>query len=226
MPDYVNKLTSLFIIQFALIFLFLPKSHGDPVDPCPQLIYPLEKEKNIVTEKGGLWEIFERFPELRQYSADAIQLDSQLNEIIVIIHHLCITRDGIPLNELAVHIEKNLEGKSEEEFIDHMIRLGKNREDIDIWLKFYQFSKQSQNRTLPMEGVRTTISKAKNFIHQYVNISNEVEKQKHPDQVLTLIQSLTEIIDQFKINDTYFARGIEEFAQTPFWDIDENYGGS
>ena len=55
-----------------------------------------------------MWGYFEKVPELRKLSVDAIQLDSRINKIFFTLDYLCDTEKGIPLNDLATYISYNL----------------------------------------------------------------------------------------------------------------------
>ncbi len=215
------------LLQFLLISLMVPASYSEAAPtPCLDLIRPMEEKRDSVTSTGGLWAVFEKSPRLTAHSSKAIQLESRINEVFFILKHLCSTREGIPLNELADYVSRDLKAKGPGKFRKELIILGKSEGEIDIWFKFADFAVKNQNRKLKLSHIKETISQAEPFFNRYVELITASEGIIPADQMLSRTLSLIDDLDHFKEKDRYFAQGIEESLEVPFWDIDESSGGS
>ncbi|MFQ5482717.1 MAG: hypothetical protein ACE5ER_08155, partial [Nitrospinaceae bacterium] len=192
---------------------------------CLQKILPLEKKKSAVGEIGGIWTLFEQSPQLRDKSVAALQLDSQMNRVLVAMKYLCETLHGVPLNDLAEYVTNNLQLKSQKEFKAELIILGKTETEIDIWFAFAKFAQAHEKRALNQASVLATIAAAEPFFERYVRFADELgsrPQSQHRETALKFIQD----IETFFEKDANLAQASFETAQVPYWDFEENYGGS
>ena len=60
-----------------------------------------------------MWGLFELDKELRKESSKAMQLDSKIQQLVWLLDYLCNTAEGVPLNELATYLTKNLKRKKQ-----------------------------------------------------------------------------------------------------------------
>jgi len=215
------------VVSFAILFcLLLPNlSVAKETDACLNHLRPLENKNEMVVEMGGLWTLFEQSPLLRNHSTPAIQSDSRMSQLLELLQYLCTTIHGVPFNDLAVYLFNNLKLKSKQEFKKEHLILGKSESEIDIWLAFFDVAIQTQNRQLELSSIESAISKAKPLFKRYKALALEISE--HPDAAhLEYLEAFNRKITDLKSSDNYLKQAINELAQVPFWDIDENYGGS
>ena len=215
------------ITSFAIIFcLFLPNlSVSKEADACLNHLRPLEKEKTTVGEMGGMWTLFEQSALLRDRSTPAIQSDSRMNQLYELLEYLCATVHGVPFNELAVYLYENLKLQSKQDFKKEHLILGKSEAEIDIWLAFFEVSLQTQKRQLELSLIETSIRKASPLFREYKTLALEIRNEPNEDHPKNL-EALNHKILNLESSDNYLKQALHELAQVPFWDIDENYGGS
>ncbi len=215
------------ITSFAILFCFLwPNlSVSKDTDACLSHLHPLEEEKIIVGEMGGMWTLFEQSALLRDHSTQAIQSDSKMNQLFELLQYLCATVHGVPFNELAVYLYENLKLQSKQDFKKEHLILGKSEAEIDIWLAFFDVSLQTQKRQLELSSIETSIRKANPLFREYKALALEIRNE--PDEKhLKNLEALNHKILNLESSDNYLKQAWHELAQVPFWDIDENYGGS
>jgi len=215
------------IVSFAIIFcLFLPNlSVSKEVDACLNYLRPLEKEKIIVNEMGGMWTLYEQSTLLRSHSTRALQSDSRINQLYELLEYLCATVHGVPFNELAVYLYENLKLQSKQDFKkDHLI-LGKTEAEIDIWLVFFDVSLQTQKRHLQLSAIETAIRKANPLFREYKALALEIRNEPDADHIKDL-EALIHNISNLESSDNYLKQALHELSQIPYWDIDESSGGS
>ena len=209
----------------AVFCLFGVSSAPAQEKPCLDEIRPLEKTKMEVAQLGGLWGLFERSRPLRPHSMHAIQLDSRINQLLFHLKHLCETLNGIPLNDLARYVTDNLEKKGEKAFREELLVLGKSPAEIDTWIRFAHFAKVQQHRTLDPQSVHETIHRAGPFLEGYSEFSASIRAHPGQSQVARARQMIQDL-DTFFEADPNLVRARQEKAQVPYWDFDENHGGS
>lgn len=185
----------------------------------------LENETRVVGDLGGMWSLFEQSEQLRDHSTQAIQSDSKMNQLLGLLHYLCATIDGVPFNDLAIFLSESLKLQSKKDFKKDQLLLGKPEAEIDIWLAFYDVSLQTQNRRLEISSVKKSIHKANPLFKEYKALALQIRDA--PNAVhLKNIKILNRKILSLKSSDSYLKLAMHELAQVPYWDIDENYGGS
>jgi hypothetical protein len=195
-------------------------------DGCRDLVNPIEKDRDAVQAEGGVWTIFSKIPTLGRHSARAVAVDSKINKLIVTLVYLCETNSGVPLNELASYVSRKVTELGESEFRSLHITLGKPEQEIENWLAYTKIALVKQKRTLELKKIRKSIQDAKRLVGKYRALFTEFQNQKNMEPVLSRTVSLEKEIDNVFISDPYVALAIFEESQVPFWDIDENYGGS
>lgn len=223
----INALEKAFTVSFTLALLFHPHlALGSQKKPCLDLIRPLQDKKDKVEAQGGLWGVFERSDHLKSHSQEAMALDSKISEVLFTLKYLCKTRDGVPLNDLAEYILNNVERKGKEDFRKELGVLGKPKEVIDKWLKFAEGAAQNRTRQLEMDSIKDTIHGAESLINRYGKISDKALQSPDPNPVLPETRTLIEDISIFEKENPCMLKAFQEQSRIPFWDIDENHGGS
>lgn len=221
----MKRFQSVYLLVVGMIFIYGSANAGDHIRECMDLLAPMKKERDAFAEAGGIWSLFEVAPKLREHSSKAIQLESRVNELLENLTYLCETQNGVPYNELASFVTKSLELKGPAEFKKEQIFLGKTEKEVDSWLKFGEFALSHKDRTLDRDQINISIAGAEAIFAKYIELSRRITAAAAiPELEATL--SLTQEIVQFETSDPYLAKALRENEQVPFWDIDENYGGS
>lgn len=217
-----------FLFAPVLLFGFAGAASAGPAAPLPCLerVAFLEKEKEGIQEAGGLWAYFEKSPALRDRSVQGLKLDGSINKIISSLKYLCETRGGVPLNDLALFVSQRVRKKGETQFKKDMRLSGKSDEEIDSWLKFSRAAQHNLKRTLDEVSVQRTIDRAAIYIEKYVRLREGSDTGDWPQALFAGARELAAEITGFLSTDPNMKIAIHENAQIPFWDMEENYGGS
>ncbi len=232
-PSFSVRLNSMqspktfFAALGALIpfMVFQPAWCAEKPDPCGPRIAVLKKVKNKVINLGGTWSLFQSHQALRPKGSHALQLDKKIQQVLVLLVYLCETLDGVPLNDLATYVTQHLKNQTPEEFRKKHIILGKTPEELDIWLEFAKLSLKNENRKLDSKILLASIAKVQPLLEQYKTLAMELQAspdQKHAREVDRLSQAIERLIH----SDGYLSQALRETSQVPYWDLDENYGGS
>lgn len=227
-PKPLMRIRLFYLIFLGIIFGF---AHAGPAwsqaqnKKCQSHLSPLLQSKEAVLNNGGMWSLFEKFIKLRSDSTKGLQLDKQVQNLIWLLDYLCGTIEGVPLNELATYMTQQLKEKSEQKLREELIQLGKPPAEVDLWFKFVHVAKNQQTRKLDLETILFSIEKALPLVKQYQLIAEELDRSPNKD-FIQRVDNLAQSIDQLKSSDPYLSQAVHENGQVPYWDIDENYGGS
>jgi hypothetical protein len=215
----------LFLI--SILGLTAGDSYGESDSAqCLSLVRPLNKDKEDIQFQGGIWGIFSKTPSLGRHSSKAIAVDSKINKLIATLTYLCETRSGVPLNELATYVSRKLTELGKSEFKRLHVTLGKPEKDIEDWLEYTEIAEINKSRVLELEKIKKSIQGAGVLIKKYRALFSEFQNNNKSEPVLSRTISLGQHIDDFFVKDPYLALAIFEESQEPYWDVDENYGGS
>ncbi|MCF8720577.1 hypothetical protein [Nitrospina gracilis] len=215
-------------ILAVCLAMFLPgwgHAAEDKVAACLSHVTPLQKKKEFVIDLGGMWSLFERSPALRKSSSQAVQLESKVNELIFVSNYLCQTLDGVPPNDLAIYVTKNIEQKGKKEFRKELRVLGISHEEIDKWFEFADFSLEHLDRKLKEKSVETSIHRAEGCLLRYKELAIEIEQAPREDH-LKQAAELKKDIDKLEADDANLSLGLWEIHQVPHWDYYGSVGGS
>jgi hypothetical protein len=214
---------------FILTLFFLGAVDGNAKSissDCLSLVKPFDEKKKEVGLAGGMWGIFAKEPVLDGHSKDAVKLDSSINKLIETLAYLCETKTGVPFNELASFITRKVKELGAERFSQEQIFLGKPKKDVEDWLKYYEVAQANQKRILQLDKIKTSIQGAGVLIDRYWKMFKDFKNKDEILPILPATVALNQIIDDFMTTDPYVALALFEDSQIPYWDIDENYGGS
>jgi len=173
-----------------------------------------------------MWGYFEKVPELRKLSVDAIQLDSRINKIFFTLDYLCDTEKGIPLNDLATYISYNLSIKGKIKFKSELLLLGKTSQQIDRWFKFHRYAQNHKSRTLETSKILNALDQSTPFIERYAQLARSISRGDSSEVTLKKTQILNISIDKLLFQQPYLAQALYEISQVPYWDVNESTGGS
>ena len=193
---------------------------------CAKKIKNLIQKKEKLTRNGGAWEVFEKKPQLKINSINGLKLDAKINQIIELSHYLCKTLKGVPLNELATYVLGELELQGEKNFREQLKIFGKPEAEINAWFHYSKIALSFQNRKLDNDSVKQTIENTQNFVEKYETLLKNLWTQTETHAVIPDPLRLIEKINKFLITDSNMALAVHEKSLEPYWDTDENYGGS
>ena len=195
------------------------------IQKCTDQLSPLKKTKNVIIGDGGMWGLFELDKELRKESSKAMQLDSKIQQLVWLLDYLCNTAEGVPLNELATYLTKNLKEKSKPQFKKELIILGKTETEIDLWFVFSDIALKNETRKLSLETIFNAIDSAQPLLDTYKTLAEKVAQSPNK-KYLDNVDALYQKIEHLESSDPYLAQALHETSQVPHWDIDESTGGS
>jgi hypothetical protein len=224
------KLTRAFFC-FAFIlaasFIVVAGSHAKSnSSDCLSLVKPLDEKRKKVGLAGGVWGIFAREPALDGHSKDAVKLDSNINKLVETLVYLCETKSGVPYNELASFVTRKIKELGADRFGQEQILLGKPRQDVADWLKYSKIAEANRKRVLELDKIKISIQGARVYIDRYWKMFGDFINIDEILPILPATVALNLEIDDFMAHDPYMALALFEDSQIPYWDIDENYGGS
>lgn len=216
----VPLLLTLFLL-ISPVWLFAATQEKE----CLKTLMPLQKQLLSVTKDGGVWARFEGRTDLQKDSVTALKVDSKLEQLLHSLHYLCDSLNGIPFSDLATYINGFLENRTEEEVRKEFKIHGKNKAEVDIWFKYTYYFNENHNRKLDPVSVQKTIQLSSQFFERYEDFWNQVKKMS-TEKTLREAHQIIKDVDSFLESDPNHSKASFENAQAPYWDIDENYGGS
>ena len=193
---------------------------------CLNLVKPLDQKRKEVEFSGGIWGVYAKTSALDNHSKNAVTLDSNISKLVETLVYLCETRSGVPFNELASFVTRKISEMGEEPFKREQIHLGKPKKYVEDWLVYSKIAQANKKRTLDLEKIKTSIQGAGVFVNRYWKLFNDFGNKGNSNQILPATIALNKEIGEFMTTDPYTALALFEDSQIPFWDIDENYGGS
>lgn len=212
------------IVQIFLALIFVVSAHAD--SNCFKLLKQLEKEKNIVDSMGGIWGLFEKSPKLRNRSVNAIQLDSSINKVFNTFDYICETQMGIPLNDLAIYLSRNISSKGKVVFEAELLAIGKTPHQINSWFKFHQWAVSQKSRKLSLLKIEYAINQSTPLIKKYVELANNINRKEPLEILIKMTKDLNIRINSLLINQPYLVKALNEISHFPYWDTNESTGGS
>lgn len=221
------RASTFFVIGLATFFImfFIGNANGEPAN-CLSPVKSLDQKRKEVDAAGGIWGVFARSSALDNHSKDAVKLDSNISQLIETLVYLCETKSGVPFNELALFVTRKIHELGEEPFKREQIFLGKPKKYVEEWLKYSKIAEANNKRALDTDKIKTSIQGASIFINKYWNLFHDFNNRDEVHAILPATVALNQEIIDFMRSDPYTAQALFENSQIPFWDIDENYGGS
>jgi hypothetical protein len=214
-----------FIIAASLLMPGYSNAKSNFSD-CLKLVKPLDKVRKETGLAGGVWGIFAKNSALDNHSKDAVKLDSQINKLVETLEYLCETKSGVPFNERAAFVTRKISELGPEQFRQEQILLGKPKQDVADWLEYSKIARANKNRVLELDKIRISIHDAGVLVNKYWKIFSDYKSKENIQLILPVTILLNQEIENYMKSDPYIALAIFEDSQIPYWDIDENYGGS
>jgi len=208
---------------FALFFMMPAVAFAAP---CEQEVKLLREPIKVVQNLGGLFVLFDQAPALSGHSALAIQLDSRMLKFLHTLNYLCETRRGVPLNELAAYVTRKVGELGEDGFREMHVTLGRSKKEIELWIAFSKTAREMKKRTLDDGRLQATLDDAKPYFDRYLALAQALASPGKGAPLLDEARALAEDLTAFLSTSPYLKLALKEKAQVPYWDYDENHGGS
>ncbi len=219
-----------FIIVFlTLMNLALPApSFGAEfsIKSCQKTTQSLKTKKEVAAEDGGVWARFESVGASSDQSLIALRLDSKINYLLNALDYICETLGGVPLNDLAIFVNKGVSRLGTEGFKEHQVFLGKPPTEVNIWIQFAQYAKTIENRTLDMPSVLHTLGRAEKIIDQYLELWKKLSSVNNAAVATNETKTLLQRTNEFFTDDPTASQARLEQSKVPYWDVNESSGGS
>ncbi len=181
---------------------------------CEETLAPLEKRRKLLQKSGGMWHAFERSPEVRPFSDNGMQLDSNFNKIAQALRHLCATADGVPLTPLARSVGTIIREQGREGATEYLLAQGRALKDIQIWFDYVEFSEKMAARKVPYATVEELIRKTRTLLDSYEELYNQKVDEANKDAFLSKAKTLLAVINESLEQVPEFAMALkEDFAE-------------
>ncbi len=189
---------------------------------CNARVDEIEKEKNEVQTAGGFWGRMEATKDFKDYSPIGMKVDAKFNQLIYGLRHLCDTAMGLELTAVAKELIKESKGRTKEELVKRLEATGKAKADIEIYLKYVEFAKRSQNRMLEYSSIQKSLLWVDMFVDEYVKFFNgKLADKEHLDQAMPDILAFKDALDKFSVEDENIKIAIMEDFQVPYFYVTE-----
>ncbi len=212
----INSLNPfLILIQLLFVILILRSEVGAAdTSPCAALLHPLESKVEAIKDQGGIWGMFDQNYKVRNHSTITLKLDSKITVLIVRLNHLCVTQDGVPLEEIAQILVPRLKAEGEKVVIEDLINLGHFEEEAEKLIAYARFAESNLNRKLEFDQISKTITESQLFTNRYVELSKKIGEIES-ETILTKLKVLISDIEKFLRANPYLVLADKENAEIP-----------
>ena len=190
------------------------------VKSCLALFKPLDIKRTAVQKAGGVWHAFERSPEVRSYSENAMQIDSAINKLIASLRHLCNTAKGLPQDSISQVISKKIAVKGKEAVAEEFRDLGEPEEDIAIWLEYADYWKKNEKRNLDYKLIEGLMVRVKPLIGFYEELAKRQVDDNTKQNFLSDAVTLLEAMKKISSTDEYLVLALKEDRDAPYENFD------
>jgi hypothetical protein len=189
---------------------------------CNLRVDEIEKEKNKVQTAGGFWGRIESTKNFKAYSPIGVKVDAKINQLIFGLRHLCDTAMGLELTHVAKELIKESKGRTTEELVKMLESTGKAKADIEIYLKYVEFAKRSENRLLEYSSIQESVLWVDMFVDQYSKFFNgKLADKEHLDQAMPDVLAFKDALDRFSVENENIKIAIMEDFQVPYFYVTE-----
>jgi len=188
---------------------------GDKVS-CLARLNPLDLRRTLVQKSGGMWHAFERNVGSKPYSSNGMQLDSNTNKMVFGLRHLCKTSQGVPLNDLAIELNKMIKVHGREKTKKILIARGEHPEDVKKLLNYEGFALKVSKRKIDLKIIGPRLDRAERFIDLYEELAKRPVDEKSMDAFLSDSFTLLEVLKEFIHTDKIMVMALNEDNLAPF----------
>ncbi len=166
-------------------------------ESCHQTFRVLDEKRILLQRDGGMWHAFERAPEVRTFSNNGMQIDSNLNKVFQAVRHLCETANGVPKSPVARMIADTIKERGGKEGARaHLIKMGRAPKDIDIWFEYEAKAEKASTRKVSYQTVEGLIRKTQTLIDGYEDLYHRKVGPAEKDAFLSQTKTLQAVINE------------------------------
>jgi len=206
---------SYIFIQF-IFFILISRSEVVAADTpsCLVLLHPLESKVEQIKGQGGIWGMFDKNYQVRNHATITLKLDSKITVLIVRLNHLCSTKNGVPLEDIAQILVPQLKAKGEQAVMEYLLNLGHFIEEAKKLIAYARFAESNLNRKLEFDQISKTITESQPFANRFVEISKKIGEVE-PEKIMTKARVLISDIEKFLETNPYLILSNKENAAIP-----------
>ena len=205
----------LILIQFFFIILIFRSEVGAvDIPPCVALLHPLESKVDEIKGRGGIWGMFDQNYQARNHATVTLKLDSKIMALIVRLHHLCATQNGVPFDEIAQVLVPQLKAKGEQVLMEDLINIGHIVEEAERLITYARFAQSNLNRKLEFDQIIKTIAKSQLFVNRLMELSKKIG-QIGSEKIMNDSKVLISDIEKFLTTDSYLILADKETVEIP-----------
>jgi len=182
---------------------------------CLERVDPMDKTRMAVQRGGGVWHTFERAPEVRPFSSQGMQIDSQTNKMVFAFKHLCDSARGLPKTGLAMVLTHSLKSRNRDELKKELLRLGEAEADVDKWLAHQKYYQENSDRNLSYTSIAALIAKGNSLLKYYEELSKRQVDASNKDAFLTDAETLLQVLNEMLASEKYMALALREDNAMP-----------
>ena len=183
---------------------------------CLNRLKLLDLRRTTIQKAGGMWHAFERNADSKPYSFNGMQLDSNTNKMIFGLRHLCQTSKGVPLNDLAIELNKLIEVHGREKTEKILIARGEHPKEVETLLDYEEFARKVSTRRIDFKMIAPRFGRAERFIDFYEELANRPVDEKSMGAFLSDSVTLLKVLNEFVQMDEIMVMALNEDAVVPF----------
>ncbi len=193
-----------------------PKSPIKDTASCMALLEPLDQTRMFVQREGGAWSMFERSAQIKPYSDNGMQIDSNMNKLVFSLRHLCRTARGVPQNDLALKVNGIIDQMGKEKAREHFTEVvGEAPADVELWLKHAEFSRKNATRQVPYSEIQELILKTQPLIDLYKDLWDRKIDASNKDAFLSDSITLLTVIKDRLAREPRVVMAMKEDTEAP-----------
>ena len=189
---------------------------------CLTRLNPLDLRRTAIQKAGGMWHAFERNTGSKFYSFHGVQLDSNTNKMIFGLKYICQTSQGVPLNDLAVELNKLIKAHGREEAEKLLIAGGEHPEDVKELLDYEEFARKINVRKVDFKKIGPVFDRAERFINLYEDLARRVVDEKLLNAFLSDSVTMLKVLNAFIQQDQIMVMALKEDKAVPYHHEDQD----
>lgn len=188
---------------------------------CLDRLNLLDLRRTDIQKSGGMWHAFERSLDLKPYSFNGMQLDSNINKMVFGIRHLCETSQGVPLNDLAIELIKLIKIHGRQKTKEILIARGEHPKEIEKLLEYGEFARKASKRKVDFKTISFRFHQAERLVDFYEDLSKRSVDEKSLSGFLSDSVTLLKVLLEFIQVDQIMVMALNEDTQVPFYQKDQ-----
>ena len=189
---------------------------------CLTRLNPLDVGRTAIQKAGGMWHAFERNMDSKPYSFKGMQLVSNTNKMFFSLKYLCQTSQGVPLNDLAVELNKLIEVHGREKAEKLLITRGEHPEDAKKLLDYEEFARKISARKIDFKMIDPRFGRAERLMDLYEDLSKRPIDEKSMNAFLSDSVTLLKVLNEFIQMDQIMAMALKEDTSVPYHHEDQD----